>query len=133
MFGFVFFVGMFLVGDYLSMRFSLLIPGSIIGLGLTVCFLLLRRKVDGPVKQASETFTRYLPLMLVPIGVAGVAGLIESPPQGAWKFILVLVLALLLGAIGAAKLMEAALRLYKASSSGARAVPEQARSQKGEA
>lgn len=111
MFGFVFFVAMFLVGDYFSARFSLPIPGSIIGLGLTLCVLLARRKVDHSLKQAANVFARYLPLMLVPIGVSGVVRLVGSPPPGVWRLITVLVIALVLGAVGTAKLMLAALRL----------------------
>ncbi len=131
MFGFVFFVALFLAGEYISARFALPIPGSIIGLGLAFCILLVRGRVDSPLKQASDTFARYLPLMLVPIGVAGVVRLVESPPAGAWRLILVLVLALIAGAMGTGKIIQAALQLYK-SMSPAQASPESACSQDGE-
>ncbi len=133
MFGFVFFVAMFLAGDYVSARFTLPIPGSIIGLGLTFGVLLVRRKVDLPLKQAADTFTRYLPLMLVPIGVAGFVRLVEAPPPGVWKLICVLGIALIAGATGTAKTIQAALRLYKSLSPAVQVSAEGACSQRGDA
>ena len=110
--GFVFFVMMFLVGDYLSVRFALPIPGSIIGLGMALCVLAIRGRVDAPLKSSSGTLLRYLPLMLTPIGV-GVVKLTEDPPSGLWRLIVVLVLALVVGAIGTAKIMQGFLALLE--------------------
>jgi holin-like protein len=110
MLGFVFFVMLFLVGNYLSTRFALPIPGSIIGLGLAFGVLVARGKVDACLKQAADSLLFYLPLMLIPIGV-GIVRLVDSPPPAIWKLVMVLVVALVLGAIGTAKIMERALLL----------------------
>ncbi len=74
MFGFVFFVTFFLIGEYFSTRFSLPIPGSMIGLCLALAFLAVRGRVDAPLRESSGKFLRYLPLMLVPVGVGIAAG-----------------------------------------------------------
>jgi holin-like protein len=108
--GFVFFVMMFLAGDYLSLRFALPVPGSIIGLGMALCVLAIRGKVDAPLRSSAATLLRYLPLMLVPIGV-GVVKLTDHPPAGLWRLIVVLILALVVGVIGVAKIMEGFLAL----------------------
>jgi holin-like protein len=113
MLGFVFFAAMALAGDYLSTRFGLPIPGPIIGLGMALCILLLRRRVDRPVKDAGDAFARALPLMLVPIGVAGTVRLVKSPPADVWKLLFVLILALIAGAIATAKIMQGAISLHK--------------------
>jgi len=108
--GFVFFVMMFLAGEFISLRFALPIPGSIIGLGMALCVLIIRGQVDGPLKSSAGTLLRYLPLMLAPIGV-GVVKLTDHPPSGLWKLMAVLVLALAVGAIGTAKIMQGFLFL----------------------
>lgn len=115
MFGFAFFIGMYLLGNYLSIQFSLPIPGSIIGFGLVFVLLTIRRKVDTPLKEAADSMLRYLALMLVPIGV-GVVKLIGAVPPGISKLMLVLVIALVLGGIATAKLTQWLLARYLTSS-----------------
>lgn len=131
--GFVFFVGMFLAGDYLSGRFALPIPGSIIGLAFAFFFLLVRGKVDSPLKAAGDIFIRYLPLMLVPIGVAGFVQLVDSPPAALWRLITVLLIALVVGVVGAAKAMQAILRLAGSSALASAAAAKPAPGQRGKA
>lgn len=109
--GLVFFILMFLAGDFLSVRFALPIPGSIIGLGLALCVLAVRRKVDPTLKSSSATLLRYLPVMLVPIGV-GIVKLTENPPAGLFRLIVVLVLSLAIGVIGTARIMQGFLAWF---------------------
>lgn len=108
--GFVFFVTFFLAGEYLSTRFSLPIPGSMIGLCLALVFLAVRGRVDAPLRESSRSFLRYLPLMLVPVGV-GIVKLVEAPPAGLWRLEVVLVLSLIVGAPAVAWIMKGFLRL----------------------
>ncbi|MEC5162859.1 MULTISPECIES: CidA/LrgA family protein [unclassified Janthinobacterium] len=105
MFGFAFFIAMYLLGNYLSSQFSLPIPGSIIGFGLVFILLTIRGKVDAPLKEASDSMLRYLALMLVPIGV-GVMKLIGAVPPGISKLMLVLVVALVVGGVATAKITQ---------------------------
>jgi holin-like protein len=103
--GLAFFIMMSLAGDYLSLRFALPIPGSILGLGMALCVLAIRGKVDEPLKSSAATLLRYLPVMLVPLGV-GVVKLMDDPPSGLWRLMMVLVLSMVVGVIGTAKIME---------------------------
>jgi holin-like protein len=112
MFGFVFFLAMYLAGNYLSSALSLPIPGAIVGLVLVLCILLIRGRVDAPVKEAADLFLKYLALMLVPIAV-GVTQLVNVAPSDVWKLEIVVVLALIVGAIMTAKIMEGLLTLGK--------------------
>ena len=110
--GFIFFVAMYLVGDYLSSSFGLPIPGPIIGLVLVLGMLIARGQVDAPLKEAADSFLRYLALMLVPIGV-GVIKLLNPAPIGIWKLEAVLIVALILGAVATAKIMQGLLAFRK--------------------
>jgi holin-like protein len=114
MWGFVFFAALFLAGDYLSTRFALPIPGSIIGLGFALGFFAVRGKVDAQFKPAADLLLRYLPLLLVPIG-AGVIRIVDSPPPGLWRLEVVLIIALLVGVLGTAKIAQGLLALGSSS------------------
>jgi holin-like protein len=109
--GFIFFVTLFLAGEYISTRFSLPIPGSMIGLCLALAFLAARGRVDAPLRESSGKFLRYLPLMLVPVGV-GIVKLVESPPAGLWRLEVVLVISLIVGAPAVAVIMQGFLRWF---------------------
>jgi len=108
MFGFAFFIVMSLLGNEISTRLSLPIPGSIIGLTLVFAMCCVRGKVDEPLKAAADSMLRYLALMLVPIGV-GIVKLIDVVPQGMPTLIAVLALALAVGAVATAKLAQTLL------------------------
>jgi holin-like protein len=112
MFGFVFFIAMYLIGNYISTALALPIPGAIVGLVFVLCMLIARGQVDAPLKESADLFLRYLALMLVPIGV-GVVKLIDPAPVGIWQLVIVLVLALILGAVLTAKIMQGLLALRK--------------------
>lgn len=108
MFGFAFFIAMYLVGNDLSTRFALPIPGPIIGLGLVFALLVVRGKVDAPLKGPADTLLRYLALMLVPTCV-GVVELIHCVPSGIPGLACVLVLALVAGSLATAWIANALL------------------------
>ncbi len=114
MLGCLFFVGLYLAGDYLSTRFALPIPGSIIGLGMALGFFALRGKVDSRIKPASDLLLRYLPLLLVPVG-AGVIRIVNAPPPGLWRLEAVLIIALFAGVLGTAKIAEGLLARFIAN------------------
>jgi holin-like protein len=124
MWGFVFFAGLYLVGDFVSTRFALPIPGSIIGLGMALAIFALRGKVDTQIKPAGDLLIRYLPVLLVPIGV-GVIRILDAPPAGLWRLEVVLVLALVVGVLGAAKITQGFLALGR-NSTPAPASPSEA-------
>lgn len=117
MLSFAFFIAVYLVGNELSTRFALPIPGSIIGLGLVFTLLAVRGKVDAPLKESADVMLRYLPLMLVPIGV-GVVKLVGAVPQGISVLLLVLVAALAFGGVAAAKITQRLLAWHHKSQHG---------------
>lgn len=102
------------VGDYLSTRFALPVPGTIVGLGLVFMLLVVRGKVDDALKASSETLLRYLALMLVPTCV-GVVKLIHDVPPGVLNVLLVLVLALVCGSLATAWIANTLLTRRKAA------------------
>lgn len=110
--GLLFYVALYLAGDYLSTRFALPIPGSIIGLGMALGFFALRGKVDAGIKPASDLLLRYLPLLLVPVG-AGVIRIVDAPPAGLWRLEAVLIIAFFPGVLGTAKIAEGFLALHR--------------------
>jgi holin-like protein len=107
--GFVFFIAMYVVGDCISGYFGLPVPGAIVGLILALAIFVARGGVDAPLRESADTFLRYLSLMLVPLGV-GMMKILDDPARaGVWKFAIVLVLALMLGAVMVAKIMQVLL------------------------
>jgi len=116
--GFAFFIAAYLAGDFVSVHLGLPIPGAIVGMVLVLVMLIARGHVDPPLKQAADTFLRYLSLMLVPLGV-GMVKILDDPAWAdVWKLGVVLLLALMLGAVLVAKIMQAllAIRMRKPSS-----------------
>jgi holin-like protein len=109
--GFAFFIAAYLVGDFVSVHLGLPIPGAIVGMVLVLVMLIARGHVDPPLKQAADTFLRYLSLMLVPLGV-GMVKILDDPARAdVWKLGVVLLLALMLGAVLVAKIMQALLAI----------------------
>jgi len=106
MFGFAFFIAMYLLGNYLSTRFALPVPGSIIGLGMVFALLVVRGRVDMPLKASSDVLLRYIALMLVPTCV-GVITLLHDVPPGLPGLLLALVLALVCGCMATAWIANA--------------------------
>jgi holin-like protein len=76
---------------------------------MALCFLMVRGKVDAPLRESAGMLLRYLPLMMVPIGV-GIVKLVDAPPPGLWRLVVVLIVALVIGAVGTAKIMQGFLR-----------------------
>lgn len=113
MLGCLFFAALYLAGDYLSTRFALPIPGSIIGLSMALGFFTLRGKVDASIRPCANLLLLYLPLLLVPVG-AGVIRIVNAPPAGLWRLEAVLVIALFLGVLGTAKIAEGLLARFTA-------------------
>ncbi|RDV00717.1 CidA/LrgA family protein [Trinickia dinghuensis] len=118
MFGFAFYIALDLIGDYLSARFALPVPGSIIALGLVFAMLTARGKVDEPLKASSDMLLRYLAVMLVPTCV-GVITLIQHAPSGMATLIVVLVLALVIGSLATGWMANALLARYRAANAPA--------------
>lgn len=103
MFGFVFFIVMYLIGQALSDRLALPLPGSLVGLGLAFAVIAVRGRVDAPLREAASTLLRHMGLMLVPVG-AGIVVLIDVVPPRMGSLLLALAISLGLGVVALAKL-----------------------------
>jgi holin-like protein len=105
MLGFIFFVSIFLMCDYLSSFYALPIPGSIIGLGLVLSVFAICGEVHANLISTANFMLRYLALMLVPICV-GVTQLMDVVPAGLFNLIVVLFISMLVGCVAVAMVAQ---------------------------
>ncbi|MCU1715584.1 CidA/LrgA family protein [Pseudomonas sp. 5P_3.1_Bac2] len=94
-----------LLGTALNVLLLPMLPGPIIGLVLLFGFLLLRGEVSEPLREASTTLLKYLPLLLVPPAV-GVMAYMEPISADFWAVAGTLLLSLLIGLLFAGYLMQ---------------------------
>ncbi|QKJ24383.1 CidA/LrgA family protein [Poseidonibacter lekithochrous] len=67
--GYVFIFAILLGSEYLVEQTNLNIPGSIIGLLVLFVYFSIKGKISDEIGESAGTLLKYLPLMLVPIGV----------------------------------------------------------------
>lgn len=94
-----------LLGTALNVLFIPILPGPIIGMLLLFGFLLVRGEVGEPLRQASTSLLKYLPLLLVPPAV-GVMAYADDIVADFWAIAGTLLLSLLLSIVFAGWLMQ---------------------------
>jgi holin-like protein len=94
-----------LFGTALNVLLIPILPGPIIGMLLLFAFLLLRGEVGEPLRQASGSLLKYLPLLLVPPAV-GVMVYAEEIYADFWAIAGALLLSLLISIVFAGWLMQ---------------------------
>jgi holin-like protein len=94
-----------LLGTALNVLLIPMLPGPIIGMLLLFGFLLLRGEVGEPLRQASGSLLKYLPLLLVPPAV-GVMVYAEEIFADFWAIAGALLLSLLISIVFAGWLMQ---------------------------
>jgi putative effector of murein hydrolase LrgA (UPF0299 family) len=94
-----------LLGTALNVLLIPILPGPIIGMLLLFGFLLLRGEVGEPLRQASGSLLKYLPLLLVPPAV-GVMVYAEEIFADFWAIAGALLLSLLISIVFAGWLMQ---------------------------
>lgn len=67
--GYVFIFAILLGSEYLVEQTNLNIPGSIIGLLVLFVYFSIKGNISDEIGESAGTLLKYLPLMLVPIGV----------------------------------------------------------------
>lgn len=67
--GYVIIFAILLGSEYLVEQTNLNIPGSIIGLLVLFVYFSIKGKISDEIGESAGTLLKYLPLMLVPIGV----------------------------------------------------------------
>ena len=67
--GYVVIFAILLGSEYLVDQINLNIPGSIIGLLLLFVYFTIKRNISEEIGESAGTLLKFLPLMLVPIGV----------------------------------------------------------------
>lgn len=94
-----------LLGTALNVLLMPMLPGPIIGMLLLFGFLLLRGEVAEPLREASGSLLKYLPLLLVPPAV-GVMAYAEAIFADFWAIAGALLLSLMLSIVFAGWLMQ---------------------------
>lgn len=94
-----------LLGTALNVLLMPMLPGPIIGMLLLFGFLLLRGEVGEPLREASGSLLKYLPLLLVPPAV-GVMAYAEDISADFWAIAGALLLSLMLSIVFAGWLMQ---------------------------
>ena len=108
--GFIVLIAFYIAGEAIAQTLHLPVPGSIIGLLLLLAGLAAKR---GPVEEvagAARQILRFLPLFLVPVGVA-VVSLGAGSHDGLPLLVVTLIAALPAGVVVTALAMRLALRL----------------------
>jgi holin-like protein len=99
-----------LVGELLSSKLGLPLPGAVLGMALLALWLGVRRRPHPRVERAAEGLLEHLPLLFVPAGV----GAMQLGPtlRSAWLPILVtLVVGTMLTLLATALTLRACLAL----------------------
>ncbi|MFT7003239.1 MAG: holin-like protein [Sulfurimonas sp.] len=76
-----------LIGESLTILFSLIIPGPIIGMVLLLLFLLIRKKSYESLDTAVLWLIRYLPLLIIP-AAAGIITQFDVISKEFWPIVL---------------------------------------------
>jgi holin-like protein len=94
-----------LLGTALNVLLIPILPGPIIGMLLLFGFLLLRGEVGEPLREASGSLLKYLPLLLVPPAV-GVMAYATDIFADFWAIVGALLLSLMISIVFAGWLMQ---------------------------
>jgi holin-like protein len=94
-----------LLGTALNVLLIPILPGPIIGMLLLFGFLLLRGEVGEPLREASGSLLKYLPLLLVPPAV-GVMAYATDIFADFWAIVGALLLSLAISIVFAGWLMQ---------------------------
>ncbi len=107
--GFITLIAFTLAGEAAVQALGLHIPGSIIGLLLLLACLTARPGRLPAVEASARDLLRFLPLFLVPVGVA-VVSLASRAEAGLPMLVLTLMVALVLAVVIVSTLMRLAMR-----------------------
>lgn len=67
--GIIVLIALQLIGDGISHALDIPIPGSIIGMVLLLCFLVIKGSVSDSLSSTAQSLFPYLPLLLIPASV----------------------------------------------------------------
>ena len=67
--GYIFIFSLLIISEFFVKQTGLNIPGSILGLILLFIYFYIKKEIPQSIESSSKTLLKYLPLMLVPIGV----------------------------------------------------------------
>lgn len=104
--GILYFIGFYLVGEFLTTFLFLPIPGSIIGLSLALCFIVAFPGRLPELRVGSALLLRFLPLFLTPIVVVGVFDIFVGVNPDIYIAGLVTLIALVAGVLTTAIFMN---------------------------
>lgn len=93
------------LGESLAKLFSLLVPGSVIGMVILLIFLIIRKSSFQSLDNAVFILLKYLPLLFIPAAM-GIVTQIELISKEFWAITISLFLGTILALIFAAKFMD---------------------------
>jgi holin-like protein len=67
--GYIFIFSLLIVSEFFVTQTGINIPGSILGLILLFIYFYIKKDIPHSIESSAKTLLKYLPLMLVPIGV----------------------------------------------------------------
>ncbi|GGK37011.1 CidA/LrgA family protein [Salinarimonas ramus] len=109
MLGFIVIIAFTLAGEALVALAGLPVPGSIVGLLLLCGYLTFGRAGLAEIDATARLILRFLPLFLVPVGVA-VVGLGADPGPELARLVATLVVALVVGVLAVSSVMRLVAR-----------------------
>jgi putative effector of murein hydrolase LrgA (UPF0299 family) len=93
------------IGESISILFSLLVPGPVIGMVLLLIFLILRKSSFKSLDNTVGTLLRYLPLLFIPAAM-GIITQIDLIAKEFWAIFIALIFGTLIALAFSAKLMD---------------------------
>lgn len=67
--GLILLIALQIIGDWISHSMDIPVPGSIIGMLLLLCYLIIKGNISKPLADTAQSLFPYLPLLLIPASV----------------------------------------------------------------
>jgi len=96
--GYIFIFTLLIISEYIVQQIGVNIPGSVVGLIFLFIIFYLKKEIPQSIETSSKTLLKYLPLMLVPIGV-GMKELFSPFNKDVIAMLIASILALILAVI----------------------------------
>jgi holin-like protein len=96
LYGLIVFIAFLLLGDFLAALLAWPVPGSVMGMLLLFCVLVVRGGVNTSLKQSSQGLLPYLPLFIVPASV-GIVNYMDVVREEGLLIVTAMVVSLMVG------------------------------------
>ena len=93
------------LGECVSILFSLVVPGAVIGMVFMLLFLILRKKSFKSLDSAVAVHLRYLPMIVIPSAM-GIITQFDTISKELWAILITLILGTIIALAFSAKFMD---------------------------